>query len=233
MGGRTRRIRRPGQAGMTLLELMIVLGILSIASDAMFSLLLASYRVYWKGDVATQVQQGGRIALSRMIRDVRAGRHLINNVTRTAGVTTVTFNTACAPNPPQISVVQPHLGNITLADGSTIYAPDASAGPSPPAGTIPYDGYDVTYYLAATLDGTTPNTNGPYLIRAVYDINAGTIVTTNVATNVTSLGFSAAGACPTTATREFTMTITASQTQAGQGVSSKIVIVDDVTLRNQ
>jgi prepilin-type N-terminal cleavage/methylation domain-containing protein len=224
MAGRRRETRRPGEAGMTILELMIVLVILSIASDAMFSLLFASYKAYWKGDVATQVQQGGRIAATRMIRDVRAGRRLISGVTRTVGPTSVTFNTSCT----QVSMVQPHLGSVTLADGSSIYAPDPNAG-----GTVPYDGYDVSYYLAATSNGTTPNTAGPYLIRASYDIVANSIAVSNVAGNVTALNFSSGGGCITTATREFTMTITASQTQTGQGVSSQIVIKEDVTLRNQ
>ncbi|HLW48967.1 MAG TPA: prepilin-type N-terminal cleavage/methylation domain-containing protein [bacterium] len=221
---RARGTGRPGEAGMTILELMVVMIILSIALDAMFSLLLASYKAYWKGDVATQVQQGGRIALTRMIRDVRAGRRLVTGVTRTVGSTSVNFNTSCT----QVSTVQPHLGNITLSDGSSIYAPDANA-----TGTIPYDGYDVTYYLAATNNSTTPNTSGPYLIRASYDIVANTITVSNVAANITSLNLSSGGSCITTASREFTMLVTASQTQTGQGVSSQIVIKDDVTLRNQ
>lgn len=225
MDGGARATRRPGQAGMTIIELMIVLVILGIASDAMFSLLLASYKTYWKGDVATQVQQGGRLALSRMIRDVRAGRRLITGVTRTAGSASVTFTTSCT----QVSVVQPHLASVALADGSTIYAPDPQAG----TGTTPYDGYDVTYYLAATNNSTTPNTSGPYLIRAVYDLVANTLAVTNVGANITALNFTSGGSCITTSAREFTMVITASQTQAGQGVSSQIVIKDDVALRNQ
>jgi prepilin-type N-terminal cleavage/methylation domain-containing protein len=229
------RAARRSEAGMTLLELMIVIVILGIASDAMFSLLLASYKTYWKGDVATQVQQGGRVALTRMIRDVRAARHLITGVSRTVGSTTVAFttnsNTSCTLNvPPQLSMVQPHLGTVTLADSSTIYAPDPQSG----TGTLPYDGYDVTYYLAASPNSTTPNTAGPYLVRAAYDIVAGTLSVTNIATNVTSLNFTSSGACIGTSTREFTMTITASATTKQTGApSSQITIVDDVTLRNQ
>jgi prepilin-type N-terminal cleavage/methylation domain-containing protein len=224
MDRNARGTKRPAEAGMTILELMIVLVILSIASNAMFSLLFASYKAYWKGDVATQVQQGGRIAVTRMIRDVRAGRHLVSGITRTAGATSVTFNSSCT----QVSMVQPHLANVTLADGSSIYAPDPNG-----TGTVPYDGYDVTYYLTATTNGTAPNTTGPYLVRAVYDLVANTLSVSNVAGNITSLNFSSGGGCITTASREFTMTITASQTQTGQGVSSQIVIKEDVTLRNQ
>jgi prepilin-type N-terminal cleavage/methylation domain-containing protein len=228
MGGHTRG-REDGtgpaaEAGMTLLELMIVLAILSLTTDAMFSLLFASYKTYWRGDVAAQVQQGGRVGISRLIRDVRTGRRLITSVTRTVGATSVTFNTSCT----QISVVQPHLASFTLSDNSTVYAPDANA-----SGTVPYDGYDVSYYLAATNNSTTPNTTGPYLIRAVYDIVGNTLTVSNVAANITGLSFTSGGACITTATRAFSMALTASQTQTGQGVSSQIVVKDDVTLRNQ
>lgn len=213
---------------MSLIELMIVIVILGITSDAMFQLMFASYKVYWKGDVATQVQQGGRVALTRMIRDVRAARRLATGFSKTAGGNTVTFNTGCTPNV-QVSMVQPHLGSVALADGSTIFAPDPQAG----TGTLPYDGYDVTYYLSATPNSTTANNAGPYLIRASYDLVAQTLTIANVATNITTLNFTSGGSCITASTREFTMAITASQTQASQGVSSQIVIQDDVTLRNQ
>ena len=227
MHRRTRAAGGAGESGMTLLELMIVLVILSVASEAMFSLLYASFKTYWKGDVATQVQQGGRVSLDRMTRDLRQARRLITGTTRTVGSTSVTFTTSCSPNP-QISIVQPHVGTVTLSDGSSIFAPDPNA-----SGTVPYDGYDVAYYLTATSNGTTPNASGPYLIRASYDIVANTMAVSNVAANVTALSLSAGGSCPTTSTREFTVTLTASQTQASQGVSSQTIVKDDVTLRNQ
>src|SRR5579859_4736009 len=88
---------RSAERGMTLLELIIVMAILSVTSDAIFSLMYASLKTYWKGDAATQAQQGARIATDRMIRDLRQARRLITGVTETAGSTSVTFNTATAP----------------------------------------------------------------------------------------------------------------------------------------
>ncbi len=219
-----------GDRGMTLIELMIVLLILSLTSDAIFSLMSASLKTYWKGDVATQVQQGARISADRMVRDLRQGRILITGVTRTVGATSFTFNTACSPSAPQISAILLHTGSVTLADSSVISATDAN----PTTGAIPYDGWDVSYYLAAASNSATPNTTGPYLIRASYDLVGSTGFTfATVASNVTGLALSAGGSCPTAASLEFTLTVTASQNQTGQNVSSTTVVTDDVRLREQ
>lgn len=225
---RRARVRGPlGERGMTLIELIIVLLILSLTSDAIFSLMFASLKTYWKGDVATQVQQGARISADRMVRDLRQSRTLINGVTRTSGSTSVTFNTSCTT--PQISAVLPHLATVTLTDGTGIFATDPLS-----SGAIPYDGWDVSYYLAATSNSATPNTNGPYLIRASYDLVGSTGLTlATVANNITGLTLSAGGSCPSASSLEFTVTVTASQSQTGQNVSSQAVVTDDVRLRNQ
>jgi prepilin-type N-terminal cleavage/methylation domain-containing protein len=215
---------RLGNRGMTLIELMIVLAILSITSQAIFSILFASLKTYWKGDVATQVQQGARISVDRMVRDMRQARRLLNGVNETVGSTTVAFNISCTT--PQISFVLPHLGTVSLSDGSSIYGTDPNS-----SGTIPYDGTYVTYYLAAAVDGTTPNTAGPYLIRASYDLVANTITVSTVASNITTLSLNPGGACPTTATTEFTVQLIAQQTQTGQNVASQVEVTDDVDLR--
>lgn len=211
---------------MTLLELMIVLAILSMASSAMFSLVLMSFKTYWKGDVAIQVQQGGRLSLDRMTRDLRQARRLVNGVTPSVGLASFTFNTGCST--PQVSAVLPHFGNVTLTDGSTIYTLDANA-----FGVAPYDGAYVSYYLAATPDSARPNTTGPYLNRASYDLVANRITLSNVVSNITGLSLSAVGGCPTAVSREFTITLTAYQHQIGQGASSQMIVKEDVALRNQ
>lgn len=239
METRRRRVRRPsGNRGMTLIELLIVLLILSLTSDAIFSLMFASLKTYWKGDVATQVQQGARISVDRMTRDLRQARRLINAVTETVGATSVTFNTACSPSTPQISMALPHVALVSLTPTSTpqIFAPDPAPpsgtfpGSTPSAGTVPYDGWYVSYYLAASSNSATPNSTGPYLIRASYDGSAITLA--DVASNVTTLALNPGGTCPTTATRELTVQVTASQTQTGQNVSSQTIVTDDIALRN-
>jgi len=223
--------RRARDRGMTLIELLIVLLILSLTSDAIFSLMFASLKTYWKGDAATQAQQGARVSADRMVRDLRQSRILINGVTRTAGATSLTFNTSgglASCTTPQISVVLPHLASVTLADGSSIFATDSNA-----SGALPYDGSDVSYYLAATSNSATPNTTGPYLIRASYDLVGASLTLATVASNITGLTISAGGVCPSVSSREFTVTVTATQNQSGQNVSSQTVVTDDVTLRNQ
>jgi prepilin-type N-terminal cleavage/methylation domain-containing protein len=231
----TRRRRVPrafGDRGMTLIELMIVLLILSLTSDAIFSLLFASLKTYWKGDAATQAQQGARVSVDRMIRDLRQAGQLINGVTKTVGATSVTFNTSCTT--PQISFALPHLGSVQLTPTTAgiISATDAETSVMPHPGLLPYAGTYVTYYLAASSNSATANTTGPYLIRAAYDIVGNTIALTNVAGNVTGLALNPAGTCPTASSKEFTIQVTATQTQTGQNVSSQIVVTGDVTLRN-
>ena len=223
----TPRRARVRERGMTLIELMIVMLILSVTSEAIFSLVYASLKTYWKGDAATQAQQGARISVDRMTRDLKQARKLINGGTRTVGATSVTFNTGCTT--PQISFRLPHLASISLADGSTVFDTE----PDPTSGQIPRDGWDVSYYLAAASNSATPNTTGPFLIRAAYDIVGNTLTLTTVAGNVTGFALNPGGTCPTTSSREFTVQVTASQTQTGQNVSSQTIVRDDVTLRNQ
>jgi len=207
--------------GMTLVELMIVLLVFSMVMGAVASLLTTSLSAYWKGDLATQVQQGGRIGADRLTRDLRQARRLLNG-TSAGGFT---FSTSCTPNP-QLSFALPHLATVTLADTSTIYATDATA-----SGVIPYDGSYVSYYLSATQGGTTPNAVGPYLTKTVWDIVSAALTTTTVATNVTGLAL--LGTCPGVSTRELTVQLTASQTASSQHVTSTDVVTSDVTLRNQ
>lgn len=228
---RAQTSRPPADRGMTLIELMVVMTILSLTSSALFSLLFAGFKTYWKGDAATQVQQGARISVDRMIRDLRQAGQLLNGVTETAGATSVTFNTSCTT--PQISMVLPHLASVSLSPTATIFATDAETGAMPHPGLFPYAGWYVSYYLAASSNSATANTAGPYLIRAAYDLVGNTITLTNVAGNVTGLSLSAGGSCPTASSREFTIQVTASsQTQTAQNVSSQTTVTGDVTLRN-
>jgi prepilin-type N-terminal cleavage/methylation domain-containing protein len=216
------------ERGITLIELMIVLLILSLATTAMFALLFASFSAYWRGDVASRVQQGARVSVDRVARDLRQARRLITGATETVGATSVTFNTSCSPNP-QISFALPHVAMVTLTNHSAIYDTDQDA-----TGAVPYDGTYASYYLAGSSNSATPNATGPYLIRAAYTlVGTHTLTLQDVATNITGLSFSAGGSCPTTATREFTVTLTAFQRQIGQNVQSQTIVVDDVTLRNQ
>lgn len=216
--------------GMTLVEVMIALLVFSLMAGAIYSVFLTSLRAFWKGDLSTQVQQGGRVAVDRLSRDLRQARRLFSG---TAGGFTFSVSGGLALCPtPQISFVLPHMGNITLAGGATIYGTDANT-----SGTIPYDGSYVSYYLSANQAGTpgatTLNTTGPYLNRTVYNITSTTLSTVTVGGNITALTFAAAGACPTTSSREVTVGVTASQQAASQGVSSTNLVTSDLTLRNQ
>lgn len=124
--------------GMTLVELMVTLLVFSLVSTAVFSILFTSLKAYWKSDLATQVQQNGRLGMDRLTRDLRQARRLLDSSTQqTQGG--FTFTTSCSPNP-QISFVLPHYGSVALADGSTIYATDPNS-----SGMIPYDGSYVSY----------------------------------------------------------------------------------------
>ncbi len=218
--------RLTDERGMTLVELMTALLVFSLVAGAILSVFMVSLQAYWKGDLATQVQQGGRLSIDRLTRDLRQARRLC-----TAGATGCvqggfTFDTNCTT--PQISFVLPHVATVTLAVTPTasIYATDPDVN-----GTIPKDGNDVSYYLAATQGGTTPNTTGPYLERTQWDGSQLTTVT--VASNITGLAFAAAGACPATTSREVTVTITAAQTVTSTNVSSTDTNTSDVALRNR
>lgn len=217
--------------GMTLLELMMVVAITSLVAGAVFSVFMSSLTTYWKGDINTQVQQGARVAFDRLTRDLRSARRLCSSSTCTPSGS-FTFAVVCTPNP-QISFALPHYGNMTLSDSSVIYGTDPDS-----SGRIPYDGSFVSYYLAATQGSTTQNASGPYLERTVYNIQGVTTSTTTIASNITSLAFSAGGACPTTASRQVAVTVTATLPLPNQPTSQSVppstaVLTMDVFLRNQ
>ncbi len=225
---------------MTLVELLIVLAILSMVAGAIMSVFMGSLRAYWKGSLSTQVQEGGRVAFDRMTRDLRAARRLCGNPA-CGSHGGVNFDTLSCT---QVGFVLEHLGKVTLNDGKTvIYATDPNGG-----GVIPYDGYYVSYYLAATPGSTAVSASGPYLERALWDLNAGTIsiativgpekqlATTFGGANISTLAFAVGGGvggCPVIATRDILVTVTASQNATGQNVTDQAVFTGDISLRNQ
>lgn len=231
--------------GLSLVEMLIVIAILALVTGAVFSIFTVSLQAYWKGDLGTQVQQGSRIALDRMSRDLRQGRRLYSSSTLygTPGFTFgITGGLAGCAGFPQISFVLPHTGNVTLADGVTVITmTDAKPG-APNQGQIPYDGYYVSYYLSASQGqpGAWPPLNqfGPYLIRMVWDINASALSWTTIASNIGSLNNSTpltftdalTGGCPSTASRQVKVGITASLTTVNQ--TSTDTVRMDVTTRN-
>ncbi len=214
------------ERGMTLVELMVGIVILSLVAGAIYSLFYASLKAYWKGDIATQVQQGGRLALDRMSRDLRQARRLLN------GQTSGGFTFAISCSPPQISFVLPHLGTVALQSPDPITGATQIYATDPSGGVIPYDGKYVSYYLSGTQGGTTPNATGPYLERTEYDIAAGTLSTVAVASDISGLALAASGWCPTTSSREITITVTSFQQATSQAVSSTSTMTQDISLRN-
>jgi prepilin-type N-terminal cleavage/methylation domain-containing protein len=217
--------------GLSLVEMLIVVAVLSLVTGAVFSIFTVSLQAYWKGDLGTQVQQGSRIALDRMTRDLRQARHLVTGSTQGGFAFNINGGLAGCPSAPQISFVLPHFGSVTLSapdqlGNSTIYMTDPNG-----SGLIPYDGYYVSYYLAASPGSTTLNGQGPYLEKTVYDINGTALSTVTIASNITGLTFSSGGGCPAAASREVTVRITASQTTVNQSATD--VVTMDITLRNQ
>lgn len=231
--------------GLSLVEMLIVIAILSLVTGAVFSIFTVSLHAYWKGDLGTQVQQGSRIGLDRMSRDLRAGRRLYSSSTL-YGVPGFTFGInggigGCAGNP-QISFVLPHTGNVTLGSGAVVTMTDAKPS-APNQGQIPYDGYYVSYYLSAGQGqpGAWPALNqwGPYLIKMVWDINASALSWTTVASNIQSINNaftpltftdSLTGGCPSAASRQVKVGMTASQTTVDQNATDTVTM--DVTTRN-
>lgn len=230
---------RGGERALTLVELLIVLAIMSLVAGAIMSVFMTSLRTYWKGSLNTQVQQAGRISFDRLTRDLRAARKLVTATVQGG----FTFSTSCT----QISFILPHLGLVTLNDGKTvIYATDLNG-----AGSIPYDGYFVSYYLTLNQGSTVPNpgpNGGPYLNKTVYDINAAALSTVTIAgpertaggttggANVSNLAFAVGGGvggCPVVATRDILVTVTASQQATGQNLQDTSVFTGDIALRNQ
>ena len=229
--------------GMTLVEVIVTIFILSLITTSMTTVFLTIVRANWKAGNTIQSQQNARLGLDKLSRDLRQARRLMFSGTYGG----VTFTTSCST--PQISFVLPHVASITLSDGTTtVWAPDpkASDGTIPgSAGQTPFDGWYVSYYLAGApppvQNGSTAPTQsmaGPYLVRAVWGDLAGTPVmkATTVAANITGLVLSDSnngGACPASSPvpREIAVTVTATQILAGQNVSMN-TITQDVTLRN-
>jgi len=217
---------------MTLVELMTVLIVFSVVMGAASSLLLTSLKVYSKSGVSVQARAASALGLDRLGRDLRQARRLITGVIETVGSTSFTFNTAC--NPTQVSMALPHTTTITLTGGSTEYGTDPNG-----SGTVPYDGWYVSYYLSSTqtapVGAAAPAVNavGPYLIRVQYDLTASKLSYATVAGAATALTASASGSCPTTSARALAVTVTGSATASNWTVTTTDIVTTDVTLRNQ
>jgi Tfp pilus assembly protein PilW len=217
---------------MTVIELMAVLLVFSLIMGAVSSLLITSLAVYSKGSVSAQAQASVRIALSRLVREVRQARRLINGTAEPVNGGTFTFETVCGPAP-EISFALPHTAVYALSDGSSAYATDANA-----LGVNPYDGWYVSYYLSAAQSGTGPlppaaDASGPYVIRVQYDVSAGQLSYGTVAGGVTALTVAAQSSCPTVGTRTLSITVAGTAAAVNEAVSTTDVVTSDVTLRNQ
>jgi len=216
--------------GFTLIELIIVLFLMSLVAGAVYSIFYTSLKAYWKGDINTQVQASARQAIDQIARDVRQSRIVLPALNEGG----FQFDNKCLPSTPQLSLSIPQRNTMTLDDGTTIFGTYISS----PQGVL-QAGEHVSWYLASTNDPSnpaslTPNLSGPYLMRHVWHLGPGTPAgwTQTIATNVTFLGFGTSP-CPSYAanTREITITLTTSQTAAGQGVSSTDTVTTQAGLR--
>lgn len=73
---RVRRLLRHGQGGFTLVELMLATAILSIVMAGLVALLSSGQRAYSRGSNTIEAQQNARVALDRMVKELReAGYH--------------------------------------------------------------------------------------------------------------------------------------------------------------
>ncbi len=234
--------------GFSLVELVVALAVMSVTAGAIYALFFSGLKAYWKGDIMTQTQQGGRVAIDRLSRDLRQARRLINGVTASG----FTFNTNDPTNcgntsAPQISFVQPALGQIALSDGTNTYQIFGTLANT--SDVMPIDGYYVSYYLATSnTTGSTPPSpaaatgNPMFLIMVQYTLSppasTASLSWSTVASDVTGLAFARQPAqsgnyCPDTTSREVTVTLTAGQNAVSQGVSSTDNIALDVSMRNQ
>jgi len=215
--------------GFFLIELLIVLVLVSLAVGAAYSLFSTSLKAYWKGDINTQVQASARLAIDQIARDIRQSEIVLPPLLEGG----FQFDNKCPPFPPQLSLSIPQRNDLTLSDGTTIFATYLSS-----QGVL-QAGEHVSWYLASTNDPSnpaslTPNLSGPYLMRHVWHLGPGTPAgwTQTIAINITFLSFGAYP-CPSYAgdTRQVTITLTSSQVAAGQGVGSTDTVTTTATLR--
>jgi type II secretory pathway pseudopilin PulG len=219
--------------GMSLVEVVIAVAVLAMIAGGMMTVAITTTRANWKARNNIEAQQNARIGLDKLTRDLRQAGKLFSNGTAYGGFI---FTIACSGNP-QISFVLPHVKSFTLSDNTTVWAPDIRATD----GKVPYDGWYVSYYLAAVDGGTTLNASGPYLVRTTWDLTTSTLSSKTAVRNVSGLVFSdrVSSACPTAwvsqsqpGTRETVVTLTSSQRLGDGSVVSTTTMVQDVMLRN-
>jgi len=91
-------------AGFTLVELIIVMGILGIVITAVYSLYLTHERSAYTQDEVVEVQQNVRIAMDSITRDIRNAGTLIPRIDNPATVTNIENSSVGSAGPNSVSL---------------------------------------------------------------------------------------------------------------------------------
>jgi len=101
--------------GFTLLEIMVVVGLLTFIMSTIFGILASARRVWATGEALISLQQEGSLGLDKMVRELR----LCRSATVGADNKTVRFN---------IPIDADGDGFIDLSGGTVIYGADGHQG---------------------------------------------------------------------------------------------------------
>jgi len=116
----TRERRGRGEDGITLVELLVVMSLMSIVSVITFSVLIGATRVAGRADNSTTAENNGRLAVRALAEDLRSAEQIRTSSSATACPTGGTFPAAFGNC---IAFLVPH--DLTASATTTTVAPGA------------------------------------------------------------------------------------------------------------
>lgn len=202
------------ERGFTLAEMLVVCAIVGLVMASLLGLVMSGQQAYWFGTTQVDAQQTARVAIERMVKEIREAGYYPRNPD--------TNPTTCAAPP--------------------CYNFDAvGAGPTASSLTLQYDwNGDGTSAASGTVTDPLLGTRGE---RVTYSVSSGTLTRQEIgvdgtpvplATGISGLSFSyfaEDGTTTTTAANIRTVGVTVTVQTANRG--AYVTMVDRIRLRNR
>ena len=222
------------ERGFTLAEMLVVCAIVGLVMASLLGLVMSGQQAYWFGTTQVDAQQTLRVAMERMVKDIReAGYEPLSPETDPAScpdATNYPLYPSGVPCYKFVPITSQSATSITLQynwNGSTTSTHVDSAAVTDPMScpTAGCRGEQVTYALSGT--NLTRQESG-------VNLGSGTGVAVTIASGITSLTFTYRDdTSNVTASQELMRIVDVSMTAQTANQGAQVTMTDRIRLRNR